>query len=158
MKYQADVRFDVTENDDDAAWANASAAASTLPGGYVLALYDETGREVVLPEPADIEMDVAKRLTQWMQRYLPPGYVLPHYPDEWAIAEGQRYLLVEESVRDGSYLLSTHITMDDAARNNTASDFAEDWKVDVLVDLENGDRYDANRTMAITWESKDPLR
>ena len=67
------------------------------------------------------------------------------------LAAAGRFVLVELAHRhDGRHWLSGHASPDDAARYHDGQEYAEDWLILTLVDLDTGDRYSAETRTAFT--------
>ncbi|MFP5319487.1 MAG: hypothetical protein ACLGI2_14495 [Acidimicrobiia bacterium] len=60
------------------------------------------------------------------------------------LAGAGRFLLVEVAHRhDGLHWMSAHDSPDDAAAYHDSQEYAEDWLIVTLVDLDTGDTFEA---------------
>lgn len=85
-------------------------------------------------------MDRLEMLLDLIDKYPPqdPGCC----PDPATASECLQYLLVESSRIDGGYWLTPFSTTDQAADYHDSQEYAGDWSVEGLYDLDTGNRFD----------------
>lgn len=78
-------------------------------------------------------MTRAERLAEVVRNYPPsdPGAV-----------EDERFVLIERSAYDSSYFVTTHASVEDAARYHDGQDQPDDWAIFTLIDLDTGQTFD----------------
>lgn len=73
------------------------------------------------------------RLAELMHEY-PPS-------DPGAMGD-ERFALIERSTYDSSYFVTTHASVEDAARYRDGQDQPDDWAIFTLIDLDTGQTFD----------------
>lgn len=68
----------------------------------------------------------------------------------WEETDLQRYALIEKSFVSGEHWISTHPSMEAAAKYNLQQEYGGDWEIVALHDLDTGDQYEAVRH--VTWK------
>lgn len=61
--------------------------------------------------------------------------------------QGKRFILIESSTHDGSYWLSGHDSLEEAAQYRDGAEYPHDYSVEALVDLTTGEEF----TTKTTW-------
>ena len=74
------------------------------------------------------------------------------HPDVLADDDIGRWLLIEKSRFDGDLWVTTWPDPDAAAEYHDGQEYEDDWIIDVLVDLDTGDRKQPNR--ATEWSDE----
>ena len=94
--------------------------------------------------------DRRRRATELVERY--PLQDPTQFANAAAeLAAAGRFTLVEVAHHhDGRHFLSSHANPDDAARYHDEQEYAEDWLIVVLVDLDTGDSYSAETRTVFT--------
>jgi hypothetical protein len=70
---------------------------------------------------------------------------------DWQLDREAKYLLVERNLRAGGHWLSSHDSPATAADYHDRQEYAEEWEIVCLVDLESGEELEASTDVVTTW-------